>query len=102
LQITPQVQLADVVPAVEDSTLTLPGGSDWQALQALLPEVYAIADDDARLRALAASVRAEGASLAQGFDLLRKHYPVRREFHNYRVRGDFVKKRPQAQRLAAI
>ncbi|HEV8077605.1 MAG TPA: 4-phosphoerythronate dehydrogenase, partial [Marinobacter sp.] len=100
--ITPRVQLAEVSPKVSDSLLTLPGGSDWHALQQLLPEVYAITDDDARLRALAASVRTEGASLAQGFDALRKHYPLRREFHNYRVRGDFAQKEPQAQRLAAI
>lgn len=74
-------------PQLEEPQLTLEAAQDWSALQALIPQVYAIAEDDRRLRALAQRASEGGENFAEGFDLLRKRYPVRREFNNYRVRG---------------
>ena len=49
-------------------------------LAALLQPVIALAADDARMRA-----SLHDADPAQAFDLLRKHYPIRREFPAHRV-----------------
>jgi erythronate-4-phosphate dehydrogenase len=57
----------------------------FQIAKALIKQVYDIAADDARLRAVARQARAGELNFAEGFDGLRKHYPKRREFHNYRV-----------------
>ena len=46
---------------------------------------YSIADDDKNLRLLAQSAREGRQNFGVGFDNLRKHYPIRREFHNYEV-----------------
>lgn len=99
LGVEPRLQLARLAPAVSDSRRRLAGGR-WGDLGELIASVYDIRADDARLRALATAVRAGEADLAQGFDGLRKHYPVRREFHNYTVAG--VKKGPPAEWLAAL
>jgi erythronate-4-phosphate dehydrogenase len=57
----------------------------FEQIQQLIAQVYAIADDDKRLRELAKKARAGELNFSTGFDALRKHYPVRREFHNYQV-----------------
>ncbi|WP_024460651.1 4-phosphoerythronate dehydrogenase [Marinimicrobium sp. LS-A18] len=74
-------------PAVADPERTLAGGDVWSALKTLIPQVYAIAEDDQRLRELAAKAERGEADFAKGFDQLRKQYPKRREFNNYRVSG---------------
>ncbi len=60
-------------------------GDVFKIAQALIRQVYDIAADDARLRDLSLQARRGEAGFAQGFDDLRKHYPKRREFHNYQV-----------------
>src|SRR5690554_430316 len=100
--ITPQVTLADVVPAVEDNLLHAPAGVEhWQAVRQLIAQVYSIAADDKRLRALAATAGGQGDALSQGFDQLRKNYPLRREFNNYQVTG-VAANTPLASTLAAL
>lgn len=59
--------------------------SVFNIVKALIKQVYDIAADDARLRELATQAYAGEVVFGVGFDSLRKHYPVRREFHNYQV-----------------
>ncbi len=100
LGVTPQAPPAGALPEVVNSDLRLSGDNDdWSQLKALLPQVYDIAADDRRLRQLVIECGEDVQALARGFDRLRKTYPVRREFYNYRV---LAKKGPLSQRLAAI
>lgn len=87
---TPQASLAQLVPSLENNLLTIDHtiasqSSVFQIAQSLIKQVYDIAADDARLRDLARQARNGQAHFAEGFDGLRKHYPKRREFHNYQV-----------------
>lgn len=87
---TPQVSLSQLVPALENNRLliegaTVVGGDIFKIAQALIKQVYDIAADDARLRDLSRQAFAGEVNFAEGFDGLRKHYPKRREFHNYEV-----------------
>lgn len=82
LGISPSLTLRDLVPPLADNQLLCPPGDDWQSIKALIAQVYDINADDLALRQLAAK-GTEG--FGQGFDGLRKHYPIRREFHNYQV-----------------
>lgn len=80
----PKASLAQLVPALQDNRLLAPDGlTPWELARVLIKQVYDIAADDARLRELAA--RAGEADFGKGFDDQRKHYPRRREFHNYEV-----------------
>ncbi|TQV67798.1 4-phosphoerythronate dehydrogenase [Exilibacterium tricleocarpae] len=54
----------------------------WQIGAAVL-QAYDIREDDRRLR----QVAAQPATLGQGFDALRRDYPVRREFKHFSVSG---------------
>lgn len=86
----PEASLAQLVPPLENNLLaidkTLVQSADsFQIAQALIKQVYDIAADDARLRDLAQQACRGEENFAEGFDDLRKHYPKRREFHNYRV-----------------
>jgi erythronate-4-phosphate dehydrogenase len=79
-----------LVPPLENNRLTIDDAiasqaSVFQIAQSLIKQVYDIAADDARLRDLARQARSGQAHFAEGFDGLRKHYPKRREFHNYQV-----------------
>ncbi|WP_049723811.1 4-phosphoerythronate dehydrogenase [Gilvimarinus polysaccharolyticus] len=86
--LAPSVTLTDVLPAVEHNRIEAPlGADDWQAVRELIDQVYAIAADDKRLRTVASDAGGQGEALSQGFDQLRKDYPVRREFNNYQVTG---------------
>ncbi|MEL0028239.1 MAG: DUF3410 domain-containing protein, partial [Perlucidibaca sp.] len=81
-------ELADILPDVGGRMLTLPpaiGLSAEQRLAILLAEVIDQAGDDTRLRASLTE-----PAPATAFDLLRKQYPLRREFpaHQVRVAGD--------------
>ncbi len=99
LGVTPGLELAQVAPAVDDPLRRL-GGERWSDLGKLIASVYDIRADDRRLRALAAAVRRGEADFAQGFDKLRKDYPVRREFHNYTVAS--VRQGPSSRWLNAL
>ncbi len=78
--------LPQLVPPLEDNILVAPDGlTPWELAKLLIKQVYDIAADDARLRDLARRARAGEADFAKGFDEQRKHYPRRREFHNYQV-----------------
>lgn len=54
------------------------------AVRAAVRRVYAIEEDDARLRR---ALREAGPARASAFDRLRRDYPVRREFAGYVVAG---------------
>ncbi|WP_341936533.1 4-phosphoerythronate dehydrogenase [Marinimicrobium sp. C2-29] len=84
----PELSLEQLRPAVEDPERRLATDDFWTGLRALIPQVYDIAGDDRRLRELASQAEAGEADFAKGFDQLRKHYPKRREFSNYRVQGE--------------
>ncbi|WP_193076117.1 4-phosphoerythronate dehydrogenase PdxB [Pseudomonas sp. FME51] len=57
--------------------------TDW-LLSKALRQVYDVRDDDARLRAMLAAAPSEQAS-REGFDRLRKDYPLRRECNLLRI-----------------
>lgn len=80
----PQQSLEQLVPPMKGGELAIPSGDHWSAVKWLIKQVYDIAADDAALRALASSAP-DVTALATGFDGLRKNYPMRREFHNYRL-----------------
>lgn len=71
----PPFGTAGLHPLAVDTTLP-----PWRQLNALMLQVYDIARDDALLR----NTRALPDAAAQ-FDLLRKHYPLRREFALYEL-----------------
>ncbi|MBU2886810.1 4-phosphoerythronate dehydrogenase [Gilvimarinus agarilyticus] len=80
--LTEKVHLADVLPVTLNNRLAMPEGDAWQVIGQLIEKVYAIEADDRALREMVA----DGTEpVATGFDRLRKQYPVRREFSNYRV-----------------
>lgn len=85
LGVEPQASLADVLPPVVDNLLKVTTADNWRAQGQLIPQAYAIAEDDQRLRDLARRAEQGTENFAQGFDRLRKEYPVRREFANYRL-----------------
>ncbi len=78
------LSLSQLVPPLMNNKLILAeGASEWEQTKQLIAQVYSIADDDKRLRDLAQNARAGKENFAEGFDNLRKHYPIRREFYNY-------------------
>lgn len=88
LKCSADLSVADLVPALVDNVLQVEKTkSTWEQVKQLVTQVYSIADDDKRLRDLAQLARVGKENFAVGFDNLRKHYPTRREFHNYQVNG---------------
>lgn len=86
----PQSSLAALVPPLTHNELRIDEkNSEYPTIfsiaKELIKQVYDIAADDARLRALASQAIAGEMIFGEGFDGLRKHYPTRREFHNYQV-----------------
>lgn len=86
----PQSSLGELVPPLVNNQLRIDECIDqenniFHIVKALIKQVYDIAADDARLRALAKQALTGEIMFGEGFDGLRKHYPVRREFHNYQV-----------------
>lgn len=71
--------LAELAPSAGGGEWLMEAGTptDW-LLSKALRQVYDVRDDDARLRAMLASAASEQAS-KEGFDRLRKDYPLRRE-----------------------
>ena len=87
---SPQSSLTALVPPLANNQLRIDKNIDkhnniFNIAKELIRQVYDIAADDARLRALATQAFAGEVVFGEGFDSLRKHYPVRREFHNYQV-----------------
>lgn len=88
LNISAALSVKDLVPPLENNQLIANKQlSVWEQVRELIKTVYAITDDDRRLRELADRSRQGQENFGVGFDSLRKHYPVRREFHNYQVVG---------------
>ena len=87
---SPQSSLTALVPPLANNQLRINELIDkdttiFSVAKELIKQVYDIAADDTRLRALATQALAGEIIFGEGFDGLRKHYPVRREFHNYQV-----------------
>jgi erythronate-4-phosphate dehydrogenase len=81
------LSLAHLVPPLQNNQLSLRKNITlFEQIQQLIAQVYSIADDDKCLRELAEKTRAGELNFSKGFDDLRKHYPVRREFYNYQVK----------------
>jgi erythronate-4-phosphate dehydrogenase len=76
-----------VPPLANNQLDVVVGKTPWEQVKRIIAQVYSITDDDRRLRALAERARKGEDNFAIGFDSLRKHYPTRREFHNYQVLG---------------
>ena len=71
------------LPAIEINKLSLPVGENIEySLYKLFSSIYDIEKDDELIRKIGTIKQNERAS---HFDLLRKKYPVRREFSNYTV-----------------
>lgn len=92
---SPQSSLGALVPPLANNQLRVDEKVDahtdiFNIAKVLIKQVYDIAADDSRLRALATQALAGEVVFGEGFDGLRKHYPVRREFHNYQVHLDNV------------
>lgn len=107
LQRTPELSLQQLVPSLSNSKLTIEFGiSTWEQVKKLISQVYSIADDDKRLRELAAASRMQHENtdkvFADGFDGLRKNYPKRREFQNYKVELDISTEKVLADWLRVL
>ena len=84
--IEPKATLATLVPPLADNVLNVGAQRDsWEDAIGLIKQAYNISQDDANLRAAAQAAIIQGQDFSLSFDGLRKHYPVRREFHNYQV-----------------
>lgn len=85
-----QSSLVTLVPPITNNVLCIDKKNQaentiFNIAKELIKQVYDIAADDIRLRALARQAVAGETVFGEGFDGLRKHYPMRREFHNYQV-----------------
>jgi erythronate-4-phosphate dehydrogenase len=85
LQCQPERSLQELVPPLENNQLAVPDGDAWTVIKCLVKQVYDIAADDLALRNLGEQCGSDDALFAQGFDALRKHYPIRREMLNYQL-----------------
>lgn len=87
--ITPHTSLKALASPLTNNRLAIsPDLDNWTNAQQLIKQVYDIAKDDRNLRNLAMQAQKGELSFGAGFDRLRKHYPVRREFHNYCIDRD--------------
>ena len=77
--------LEQLAPQIGAGTWIMEAGTpaDW-LLSKALRQVYDVRDDDARLRAMLAHAESEQGS-REGFDRLRKDYPLRRECNLLRI-----------------
>jgi erythronate-4-phosphate dehydrogenase len=86
LNITPELSIQELVPALAENQLHLKSGlSPWAQVKQIVREVYDIGADHQRLIDVAAKSQKNAVTIGDGFDALRKNYPMRREFHNYQV-----------------
>lgn len=87
LKISPQKKLKALAPELKDNLLDAGHLNDsWAIAKHVILQAYNIDADNARLREAAQDSKTKNIPINEGFDLLRKHYPKRREFHNYRVK----------------
>lgn len=86
LGVSAQATIDLLVPPLNDNLL-MPADteSDWVIAKDLIRQVYDVSADDKNLRAQAVNAQEKQSGIGNQFDNLRKHYPQRREFHNYRV-----------------
>ncbi len=73
--------LGQVMPETEQAVLKWSGQRSPEDINKYLRQAYDIQADDKNLRAVMASSDQPGVE----FDLLRKNYPVRREFTNFQI-----------------
>lgn len=85
LQLPPRLALEQLAPRSGAGEWQVEAGApaDWVLTRALRL-VYDVRDDDARLRAMLRAAESDQAS-REGFDRLRKEYPLRRECNLLRV-----------------
>ena len=106
LTIEPTLSLQQLVPPLSNNELHVESNkSTWEQVKILVAQVYSIADDDTRLRELAARSRAQENPddfFSKGFDGLRKNYPMRREFQNYKVELDLSSEKVTADWLRIL
>jgi len=103
LQKDATLTLSQLVPPLANNRLLLQQGIPlWEQIKNLIAQVYSIADDDKRLRALAENSRKNHVNFAAGFDELRKHYPMRREFNNYQVDSNSIQDETTKQWLTVL
>lgn len=97
----PTRQLEDFAPTAGLAELSISAGppADWLFAKALRL-VYDVRDDDARFR-LMLQQASDPKRQAEGFDLLRKHYPLRRECSGIRIKDASLTKPARALLLAA-
>jgi erythronate-4-phosphate dehydrogenase len=83
----PVASLQQLIPPMVNNQLRISEGATdiFVIVKSLIKQVYDIAADDARLRNIARQSLSGEANFGNAFDDLRKHYPNRREFHNYQV-----------------
>lgn len=83
----PEKNLKDLVPDLNDNILDAGHLTDpWMIVKHLVLQAYNINADNMRLRETAHDAIVKNIAINEGFDLLRKLYPKRNEFHNYQVR----------------
>lgn len=83
----PEKNLKDLVPELSDNILDAGHLTDsWAIVKHLVLQAYNIEADNLRLRDTAQNAIKKNIAIGEGFDALRKHYPKRNEFHNYKVR----------------
>ncbi len=95
------IRLEDIAPSQGSGELSVSAATprEWLLARALRL-VYDVRDDDARFRAMLGKAESD-SDIRSGFDLLRKHYPLRRENSFYRVNTDAPMERAVTTRLAA-
>ena len=72
-----------ILPEIENKEMKLPNGkTDEEKLYRLFSSIYNIEKDDELMRKI---LNYELNEQAEYFDIMRKKYPVRREFNNYTV-----------------
>src|SRR5690606_26316483 len=87
LQIPTALTEAELIPSALTLTLDFsdPHTDNPTTACDIVRKVYAIEEDDLGLRA---SLQLERERRAEGFDALRRHYRVRREFASVQLRGE--------------
>ena len=104
LGLTPDIRAESLLTADAGGPepIALPSSADdWENVCLAVLEAYDIRSDDGQLRAAAG----EPETLPLTFDRLRKHYPQRREFFNYRVESALKmaeKNKPLHRTLTAL
>lgn len=101
LQQPPTRQLEDLAPlaGLTELATSAETPTDW-LLARTLRYVYDIRDDDARFRVMLQQAH-DPKGCAEGFDLLRKHYPLRRECSGVRITGASLSESGRALLTAA-